>query len=160
MTATISRPPGAQAPAGRPATITVDANEAVALVAYRLNEVIAIYPITPASPMGEWADAWAAGDRPNLWGSVPAVVELQSEAGAAGTVHGALQAGALTTTFTTMAGFLPLILSGGGFWPPLSVVIAGGVFGATFLALYFIPCVYLLFVGRTHIKLSNGVTIS
>jgi pyruvate-ferredoxin/flavodoxin oxidoreductase len=89
--------------------ITVDGNEAVALVAYRLNEVIAIYPITPASPMGEWADAWAAGGRPNLWGSVPSVVELQSEAGAAGTVHGALQAGALTTTFTASQGLLLMI---------------------------------------------------
>ena len=89
--------------------ITIDANEAVARVAYRLNEVIAIYPITPASPMGEWADAWAAEGRPNLWGSVPAVVELQSEAGAAGTVHGALQAGALTTTFTASQGLLLMI---------------------------------------------------
>jgi len=89
--------------------VTIDANEAVAQVAYRLNEVIAIYPITPASPMGEWADAWAAAGRPNLWGSVPAVVELQSEAGAAGTVHGALQAGALTTTFTASQGLLLMI---------------------------------------------------
>ena len=88
---------------------TIDGNEAVARVAYRLNEVIAIYPITPASPMGEWADAWAAEGRPNLWGSVPAVVELQSEAGAAGTVHGALQAGALTTTFTASQGLLLMI---------------------------------------------------
>ena len=90
-------------------SITMDANEAVARVAYRLNEVIAIYPITPASPMGEWADAWAAEGQPNLWGSVPAVVELQSEAGAAGTVHGALQAGALTTTFTASQGLLLMI---------------------------------------------------
>jgi len=88
---------------------TIDGNEAVARVAYRLNEVIAIYPITPASPMGEWADAWAAESRPNLWGSVPSVVELQSEAGAAGTVHGALQAGALTTTFTASQGLLLMI---------------------------------------------------
>ena len=88
---------------------TIDGNEAVAQVAYRLNEVIAIYPITPASPMGEWADAWAAEGRPNLWGSVPSVVELQSEAGAAGTVHGALQAGALTTTFTASQGLLLMI---------------------------------------------------
>jgi pyruvate-ferredoxin/flavodoxin oxidoreductase len=88
---------------------TIDGNEAVARVAYRLNEVIAIYPITPASPMGEWADAWAAEGRPNLWGTVPAVVELQSEAGAAGTVHGALQAGALTTTFTASQGLLLMI---------------------------------------------------
>ncbi len=89
--------------------ITVDGNEAVARVAYRLNEVIAIYPITPASPMGEWADAWASQGRPNLWGTVPSVVELQSEAGAAGTVHGALQAGALTTTFTASQGLLLMI---------------------------------------------------
>ena len=88
---------------------TIDGNEAVARVAYRLNEVIAIYPITPASPMGEWADAWAAEAKPNLWGSVPSVVELQSEAGAAGTVHGALQAGALTTTFTASQGLLLMI---------------------------------------------------
>jgi pyruvate-ferredoxin/flavodoxin oxidoreductase len=91
------------------AHLTIDGNEAVARVAYRLNEVIAIYPITPASPMGEWADAWAAEGRPNLWGTVPAVVELQSEAGAAGTVHGALQAGALTTTFTASQGLLLMI---------------------------------------------------
>ena len=91
------------------ARLTIDGNEAVARVAYRLNEVIAIYPITPASPMGEWADAWAAEGRPNLWGTVPAVVELQSEAGAAGTVHGALQAGALTTTFTASQGLLLMI---------------------------------------------------
>jgi pyruvate-ferredoxin/flavodoxin oxidoreductase len=91
------------------APLTIDGNEAVARVAYRLNEVIAIYPITPASPMGEWADAWAAEGRPNLWGAVPSVVELQSEAGAAGTVHGALQAGALTTTFTASQGLLLMI---------------------------------------------------
>ncbi|MCP9833002.1 MULTISPECIES: pyruvate:ferredoxin (flavodoxin) oxidoreductase [unclassified Cyanobium] len=90
-------------------TITVDGNEAVALVAYRLNEAIAIYPITPASPMGEWADAWRTEGRPNLWGTVPAVVELQSEAGAAGTVHGALQAGVLTTTFTASQGLLLMV---------------------------------------------------
>jgi pyruvate-ferredoxin/flavodoxin oxidoreductase len=90
-------------------SITVDGNEAVARVAYRLNEVIALYPITPATPMGEWSDAWSSEGRPNLWGSVPAVVELQSEAGAAGTVHGALQAGALTTTFTASQGLLLMI---------------------------------------------------
>ncbi|MCP9832089.1 pyruvate:ferredoxin (flavodoxin) oxidoreductase [Synechococcus sp. JJ3a-Johnson] len=87
----------------------IDGNEAVARVAYRLNEVMAIYPITPASPMGEWADAWAAEGHPNLWGSVPAVVEMQSEAGAAGVVHGALQAGALTTPFTASQGLLLMI---------------------------------------------------
>ncbi len=86
--------------------ITIDGNEAAASVAYRTNEVVAIYPITPASPMGELADAWAAEGRPNVWGDVPEVVEMQSEGGAAGTVHGALQAGALTTTFTASQGLL------------------------------------------------------
>ena len=69
---------------------TMDANEAVAYVAYRLNEVIAIYPITPSSPMGEWADQWASEGEPNIWGTIPHVVEMQSEGGAAGAVHGAL----------------------------------------------------------------------
>jgi pyruvate-ferredoxin/flavodoxin oxidoreductase len=88
---------------------TLDGNEAVARIAYRLNEVIAIYPITPASPMGEWADAWSAAGQPNLWGTIPSVVEMQSEAGAAGTVHGALQAGSLTTTFTASQGLMLMI---------------------------------------------------
>ncbi len=92
---------------GRP--VTWDANEAVAHVAFRLNEVVAIYPITPASPMGEHADAWAARQQPNLWGDVPQVIEMQSEGGAAGTVHGSLQAGALTTTFTASQGLLLMI---------------------------------------------------
>jgi pyruvate-ferredoxin/flavodoxin oxidoreductase len=89
--------------------VTIDGNEAAASVAYRCNEVIAIYPITPSSPMGELADAWAAERRPNLWGDVPEVVEMQSEGGAAGAVHGALQAGALTTTFTASQGLLLMI---------------------------------------------------
>jgi pyruvate-ferredoxin/flavodoxin oxidoreductase len=88
---------------------TLDANEAVADVAYRLNEVVAIYPITPASPMGEHADAWSADGRSNLWGSVPQVVQMQSEGGAAGAVHGALQAGALVTTFTASQGLLLML---------------------------------------------------
>ncbi|WP_017713193.1 pyruvate:ferredoxin (flavodoxin) oxidoreductase [Prochlorothrix hollandica] len=88
---------------------TLDGNEAVARIAYRLSEVIAIYPITPSSPMGEWADAWASVDQPNLWGTTPAVVEMQSEGGAAGAIHGALQAGALTTTFTASQGLLLMI---------------------------------------------------
>jgi pyruvate-ferredoxin/flavodoxin oxidoreductase len=96
----------ASPPHGR---ITVDGNEAVARVAYRLSEVIALYPITPASPMGEWADTAQAQGRPNLWGTVPEVVTLQSEAGAAGTVHGALQRGALTTTFTASQGLLLMV---------------------------------------------------
>jgi pyruvate-ferredoxin/flavodoxin oxidoreductase len=88
---------------------TLDANEAVASVAYRLSEVIAIYPITPASAMGEHADAWAADRRPNLWGTVPEVVEMQSEGGAAGAVHGALQTGGLATTFTASQGLLLML---------------------------------------------------
>jgi pyruvate-ferredoxin/flavodoxin oxidoreductase len=87
----------------------VDANEAVASVAHRASEVIAIYPITPSSGMGELADAWSARGRPNLWGQVPRVIEMQSEAGAAGAVHGALQAGALSTTFTASQGLLLMI---------------------------------------------------
>lgn len=84
----------------------VDGNEAAARVAYLTNEVVAIYPITPASPMGEFADQWAAEGRLNLWGEVPRVQEMQSEGGAAGAVHGALQAGSLTTTFTASQGLL------------------------------------------------------
>ncbi len=89
--------------------VTLDANEAVASVAHRLNEVIAIYPITPSSTMGELADAWSAAGRTNLWGKIPKVIEMQSEAGAAGAVHGALQGGALATTFTSSQGLLLMI---------------------------------------------------
>jgi pyruvate-ferredoxin/flavodoxin oxidoreductase len=89
--------------------LCVDGNEAAALVAHRLSEVIAIYPITPASAMGELADAWSASGRPNLWGQVPDVVELQSEAGAAGVLHGAVLKGALATTFTASQGLLLMI---------------------------------------------------
>ncbi|MDY6782381.1 MAG: pyruvate:ferredoxin (flavodoxin) oxidoreductase [Cyanobacteriota bacterium] len=88
---------------------TIDGNEAVARVAHVLNETIAIYPITPSSPMGEWADAWTAQHQKNLWGTVPSVVEMQSEGGAAGAVHGALQAGSLTTTFTASQGLLLML---------------------------------------------------
>src|SRR5450631_2945089 len=88
---------------------TLDGNEAVAAVAYQLSEVVAIYPITPSSPMGEWADQWASEGKTNLWGSVPQVMEMQSEGGAAGAVHGALQAGALSTTFTASQGLLLMI---------------------------------------------------
>src|SRR5512144_2079740 len=89
--------------------VTIDGNEAVAYVAYRLNEVVAIYPITPSSPMGEFADAWSAAKIPNLWGTVPLVVEMESEGGAAGAVHGALQTGSLTTSFTASQGLLLMI---------------------------------------------------
>lgn len=88
---------------------TLDGNEAVARVAYRLNEVIAIYPITPSSAMGEWSDEWSSQRLPNLWGTVPSVVEMQSEGGAAGAVHGALQTGSLTTTFTASQGLMLML---------------------------------------------------
>src|SRR5215469_7683492 len=87
----------------------LDGNEAAASVAYRLSEIIAIYPITPASPMGESADEWSQQKKKNIWGTVPRVVELQSEAGAAGTLHGAIQTGALGTTFTASQGLLLMI---------------------------------------------------
>jgi pyruvate-ferredoxin/flavodoxin oxidoreductase len=89
--------------------VCVDGNEAAARVAHRLSEVVAIYPITPASPMGELADTWSAAGRPNLWGQVPEVVELQSEAGAAGVLHGAVLKGALATTFTASQGLLLML---------------------------------------------------
>jgi pyruvate-ferredoxin/flavodoxin oxidoreductase len=87
----------------------VDGNEAAASVAYRLNEVIAIYPITPSSPMGEWSDQWNSERKKNIWGAIPDVIEMQSEGGAAGALHGALQAGALSTTFTASQGLLLMI---------------------------------------------------
>lgn len=87
----------------------IDGNEAAAYVAHKTNEVCAIYPITPSSNMGEWADQWSAEGRKNIWGTVPAVVELQSEGGASGAVHGALQTGSLTTTFTASQGLLLMI---------------------------------------------------
>ena len=89
--------------------VTIDGNEAAAYVAHKINEVIAIYPITPSSPMGEWSDQWSSEGKPNIWGTVPTVVEMQSEGGASGAVHGALQAGALTTTFTSSQGLLLMI---------------------------------------------------
>jgi pyruvate-ferredoxin/flavodoxin oxidoreductase len=89
--------------------VTLDGNEAAAYIAHLTNEVIAIYPITPSSNMGEWADEWSALQVPNLWGTVPEVIEMQSEAGAAGAIHGALQGGALATTFTASQGLLLMI---------------------------------------------------
>ena len=88
---------------------TIDGNEAAVSVAYRLNEVCCIYPITPSSPMGELAEQWTEEGRENLWGVVPQVVEMQSEGGAAGAVHGALQAGTLSTSFTASQGLLLMI---------------------------------------------------
>ena len=89
--------------------ITLDGNEAVAHVAYRLNEVMAIYPITPSSPMAEWCDQWSSEGKRNLWGTIPSIVELQSEGGAVGSVHGALQTGSIATTFTASQGLLLMI---------------------------------------------------
>jgi pyruvate-ferredoxin/flavodoxin oxidoreductase len=90
-------------------TVTIDGNEAAAYLAHKTNEVIAIYPITPSSNMGEWADEWSAQGKSNIWGTVPLVVEMQSEGGASGAVHGALTTGALTTTFTASQGLLLMI---------------------------------------------------
>jgi len=89
--------------------VTIDGNEAAAYSAYHVSEVCAIYPITPSSPMGEWADEWSAKGKPNVWGAVPTVIEMQSEGGAAGALHGSLQAGALATTFTASQGLLLMI---------------------------------------------------
>src|SRR5690554_879372 len=89
--------------------VTIDGNEATARIAHKVSEVIAIYPITPSSTMGEFADEWSAQGKTNLWGTVPLVVEMQSEGGAAGAVHGALQTGSLTTTFTASQGLLLMI---------------------------------------------------
>src|SRR5215217_5617167 len=89
--------------------ITVDGNEAAASVAYRASEAIAIYPITPSSPMAEVCDEWASRSKPNLWGAIPEMSQMQSEGGAAAAVHGALQAGALSTTFTASQGLLLMI---------------------------------------------------
>ncbi|HZD78705.1 MAG TPA: pyruvate:ferredoxin (flavodoxin) oxidoreductase [Actinomycetota bacterium] len=94
---------------GRKTLVTVDGNEATARIAHKLSEVIAIYPITPSSPMAEHADAWSAAGRTNLWGVAPQVIEMQSEGGAAGALHGALQGGALGTTFTASQGLLLMI---------------------------------------------------
>ena len=89
--------------------VTIDGNEAAAYIAHKTNEVIAIYPITPSSAMGEHADAWSAQGISNIWGTIPLVMEMQSEGGASGAVHGALQTGALTTTFTASQGLLLMI---------------------------------------------------
>jgi len=99
----------APAPSPSPESVTLDGNEAAASVAYRLSEMIAIYPITPSSAMGEWADEWASENKPNLWGNVPHIHQMQSEAGVAGALHGMLQAGSLSTSFTASQGLLLMI---------------------------------------------------
>jgi pyruvate-ferredoxin/flavodoxin oxidoreductase len=105
----VSSSPTRSANRPSPVMVTVDGNEAAASVAHRLNEVIVIYPITPSSPMGEFADEWSAAGQTNIWGNVPLIQQMQSEAGAIGSVHGSLQAGALTTTFTASQGLLLMI---------------------------------------------------
>ncbi len=90
-------------------TVTIDGNQAAATVAHKLSEVIAIYPITPATPMGEWSDEWSSQGQANLWGTVPQIIEMQSEGGAAGAIHGALQSGSLVTTFTASQGLLLML---------------------------------------------------
>ncbi|MCK5456700.1 MAG: hypothetical protein KAI45_06190, partial [Melioribacteraceae bacterium] len=89
--------------------IMIDGNDAAAHIAYKLSEIIAIYPITPSSGMGELSDEWAAKGKQNIWDTIPSVTEMQSEGGAAGAVHGALQVGSLTTTFTASQGLLLMI---------------------------------------------------
>ncbi len=120
-------------------SVTLDGNQAVAHVAYLASEVIAIYPITPASPMGEWADQWAAEGRPNLWGQVPLVVEMQSEGGAAGAVHGALQGGTLATSFTASQGLLlmlPNLYKIAGELSPLVVHVAARALATHALSIF------------------------
>ena len=104
--------------------VIMDGNEAAAYIAYKTNEICAIYPITPSSVMGELADEWASKGDKNIWGNVPKVIEMQSEAGAAGTLHGALQGGALATTFTASQGLLLMI--------PNMYLIAGELTPAVF----------------------------
>jgi len=119
--------------------ITVDGNGAAARVAYRLSEVIAIYPITPATPMAEASDSWSAAGQPNLWGSVPSVVQLQSEAGVAGSVHGALQAGCLTTSFTASQGLLlmvPILYKLAGELTPVVIHVAARALAAQGLSIF------------------------
>ncbi|KAF0235491.1 MAG: putative pyruvate-flavodoxin [Chitinophagaceae bacterium] len=108
---------------------TIDGNEAAAYIAYRVNEVCAIYPITPSSTMAELADEWSAKGIKNIWGSVPEVMEMQSEAGAAGTVHGALQTGSLTTTFTASQGLMLML--------PNMYISCCGTFSCSTRSLYF-----------------------
>ena len=118
---------------------TLDGNEAVARVVYRLSEVVAIYPITPSSPMAEWADAWSTREQPNLWGTVPTVVQMQSEAGVAGTLHGCLQAGAVTTTFTASQGLLlmlPNLYKIAGELTPMAIHVAARSLAAQALSIF------------------------
>ncbi|MGB8703151.1 MAG: pyruvate:ferredoxin (flavodoxin) oxidoreductase [Thermosynechococcaceae cyanobacterium] len=118
---------------------TLDGNEAAAGIAYRLNEVIAIYPITPSSTMAEWADTWATAKQPNLWGAIPSVVQLQSEGGVAGAIHGSLQAGSLSTTFTASQGLLlmiPNLYKIAGELTPIAIHVAARSLAAQGLSIF------------------------
>jgi pyruvate-ferredoxin/flavodoxin oxidoreductase len=118
---------------------TLDGNEAAARIAYRLNEVIAIYPITPSSTMAEWADTWATAKQPNLWGAIPSVVQLQSEGGVAGAIHGSLQAGSLSTTFTASQGLLlmiPNLYKIAGELTPIAIHVAARSLAAQGLSIF------------------------
>ncbi len=133
------RPTPTSQPLPAPARLTIDGNEAAARVAYRLSEVIAIYPITPATPMAEACDSWSAAGQPNLWGAVPSVVQLQSEAGVAGSVHGALQAGCLTTSFTASQGLLlmvPILYKLAGELTPVVIHVASRALAAQGLSIF------------------------
>ncbi|MGE5461464.1 MAG: pyruvate:ferredoxin (flavodoxin) oxidoreductase, partial [Solirubrobacterales bacterium] len=119
--------------------MTVDGNEAAARIAHKVSEVIAIYPITPSTAMGEFADAWSAAGKTNLWGAVPDVVEMQSEGGAAGALHGALQAGSLCTTFTASQGLLlmlPNMFKIGGELTPTVIHVAARALATHALSIF------------------------
>ena len=135
---TLKRIPPCQ-PAPPERWLTIDGNEAAARVAYRLSEVIAIYPITPATPMAEACDSWSAAGQANLWGTVPSVVQLQSEAGVAGSVHGALQAGCLATSFTASQGLLlmvPVLYKLAGELTPVVIHVASRALAAQGLSIF------------------------
>src|ERR1700681_3904039 len=119
--------------------VTIDGNEAAATIAHALSEVIAIYPITPSTTMGELSDAWSAAGRANLWGTVPSIIEMQSEGGAAGAIHGALQTGALATTFTASQGLLlmlPNLFKIGGELTPFVLHVAARSLAAQALSIF------------------------
>src|SRR5574340_303994 len=120
-------------------TLTIDGNEAVARMAYLGSEVIAVYPITPASSMGEWADEWASQGRANVWGAVPTIIEMQSEAGAAGALHGAATSGALATSFTASQGlllFIPNLYKMAGELTPFVLHVAARAVAAHALSIF------------------------
>ena len=136
-----------------PVTACIDGNEAAALVAHKLSDICAIYPITPASAMGELADAWSAAGRTNLWGSVPEVVEMQSEGGAAAALHGAVQKGALATSFTSSQGLLlmiPTMFKVGGELTPTVLHVAARSIATHALSIFDDACSCIVSVMRAR----------